>query len=72
MPVWLVDVLYVLLGVVIGAIAGFFITRRVFKKQLEENPPINEKMIEVMMSGMGRKPSQKQVRQIMNQMNKYR
>jgi uncharacterized protein YneF (UPF0154 family) len=72
MPVWLVDVLYVLLGVVIGAIAGFFITRRVFKKQLEENPPINEKMIEVMMSGMGRKPSQKQVRQIMNQMNKYK
>ncbi len=72
MPVWLVDVLYVLLGVVIGAVAGFFITRRVFKKQLEENPPINEKMIEVMMSGMGRKPSQKQVRQIMNQMNKYR
>ena len=72
MPVWLVDVLYVLLGVVIGAVAGFFITRRVFKKQLEENPPINEKMIEVMMSGMGRKPSQKQVRQIMNQMNKYK
>ena len=72
MPVWLVDVLYVLLGVVIGAIAGFFITRRVFKKQLEENPPINEKMIEVMMSGMGRKPSQKQVRQIMQQMNKYK
>ena len=72
MPVWLVDVLYVLLGVVIGAIAGFFITRRVFKKQLEENPPINEKMIEVMMSGMGRKPSQKQVRQVMQQMNKYK
>ena len=71
MPVWLVDVLYVLLGVVIGAIAGFFITRRVFKKQLEENPPINEKMIEVMMSGMGRKPSQKQVNQLMKQMNRY-
>ena len=43
-----------------------------FTRQLEENPPINEKMIEVMMSSMGRKPSQKQVRQVMQQMNKFR
>ena len=41
------------------------------QKELKKNPPINEKMIEVMMSGMGRKPSQKQIKQIMNQMNKY-
>jgi len=66
------DILYVLLGIVIGAIIGFFVTRHIFKKQIEENPPINEKMIEAMMSGMGRKPSQKQVRQIMAQMNKYK
>ncbi len=66
------DVLLVLLGLVIGLVIGFFVTRKVFTKQLEENPPINEKMIEVMMSGMGRKPSQKQVRQIMQQMNKYK
>ena len=45
-------------------------TRRKSKKQLEENPPINEKMIEVMMSSMGRKPSQKQVNQMLKQMNK--
>ena len=67
----LADILYVLLGIVIGAIAGFFIAKKVFTKQLKENPPINEKMIEVMMSSMGRKPSQKQVRQVMQQMNKY-
>ena len=66
------DILLVLLGLVIGLVIGFFVTRKVFTKQLEENPPINEKMIEVMMSGMGRKPSQKQVRQIMQQMNKYK
>jgi uncharacterized protein YneF (UPF0154 family) len=65
------DVLLVLLGLVIGLVIGFFVTRTIFKKQLEENPPINEKMIEAMMSGMGRKPSQKQVKQIMNQMNRY-
>ncbi len=66
------DILYILLGVVVGAVISFFVTKKVFTKQLEENPPINEKMIEAMMSGMGRKPSQKQVRQVMNQMNKYR
>ena len=42
------------------------------KKYLDKNPPINEKMIEAMMSGMGRKPSQKQVKQVMAQMNRYK
>ena len=57
---------------ILGAVGAFFLTRYLFKKQLEKNPPINEKMIEAMMSGMGRKPSQKQVRQIMSQMNRYK
>jgi uncharacterized protein YneF (UPF0154 family) len=68
----LVDILYVLLGLVIGLVVGFFVSKHLFTKQLKENPPINEKMIEAMMSQMGRKPSQKQVRQVMQQMNKYR
>ena len=68
---WL-DILYVVLGLIVGFVIGFFVTKKIFTKQLEENPPINEKMIEVMMSGMGRKPSQKQVRQVMQQMNKYK
>ena len=38
----------------------------------KENPPINEKMIETLMSGMGRKPSQKQVKQLMQQMNRLK
>ena len=66
------DILYVLLGLVVGLIIGFFVTKKIFTKQLQDNPPVNEKMIEAMMSGMGRKPSQKQVRQIMQQMNKYK
>jgi uncharacterized protein YneF (UPF0154 family) len=41
------------------------------QKYLKKNPPINEKMIEAMMSSMGRKPSQKQVNQVMKQMTKY-
>ena len=64
------DILMVLLGLVIGAIIGFFIARAVMKKYLKKNPPINEKMIETFMSGMGRKPSSKQVKQLMQQMNK--
>ena len=64
------DILMVLLGLVIGAIIGFFIARAVMKKYLKKNPPINEKKIENLMSGMGRKPSSKQVKQLMQQMNK--
>ena len=55
--------------VVVGAIAGFFGARFFFKKQLEKNPPITEKMVRVMLTQMGRKPSEKQVREIMRQMN---
>ena len=66
--VWM-DLLYVAIGLIIGLIIGFFVSKKVFTKQLQDNPPINEKMIEVMMSSMGRKPSQKQVKQVMAAMN---
>ena len=69
--VWM-DLLYVAIGLILGLVIGFFVSKKMFTKQLQDNPPINEKMIEVMMSSMGRKPSQKQVRQVMQQMNKYR
>jgi len=67
MELWLAIVLIVvaLLG---GAVAGFFIARNYFKKYLEKNPPINEQMIRAMLSQMGRKPSEKQVRQVMASM----
>ena len=65
------DILMVLVGIIIGAVAGFFISRYVMMKYLKKNPPINEKMIEVMMTSMGRKPNQKQVKQVMQQMNKH-
>ena len=54
---------------ILGAVAGFFAARYFFKKQLEKNPPLNEKMVRVMLTQMGRKPSEKQVREIMRQMN---
>ncbi len=59
---------YLVLGLVIGGVAGFFITRNYFEKQIKENPPINEKMIRAMYSQMGRKPSEAQIRAIMKSM----
>ena len=52
-----------------GAAAGFFSARWYFQKQLRENPPINEKMIRAMFRSMGRNPSEKQVREIMRNVN---
>ncbi|HMM00618.1 MAG TPA: YneF family protein [Bacilli bacterium] len=69
---WLVSLGWILLGVVLGAVGGFFISRWYFKRELAKNPPINEQMIRVMYAQMGRKPSEAQIRQIMNSVNKSR
>ncbi|MGL4183898.1 MAG: YneF family protein [Metamycoplasmataceae bacterium] len=58
----------VFLGILIGAGVGFFLTKRMFEKQLRENPPINEKMIKAMFLQMGRKPSEAQIKQVMRSM----
>ena len=65
------DILLVLLGLVIGAVAVFFIARKVMEKYLKKNPPINEDMIKALMMQMGRKPNQKQINQMMKAMEKY-
>ncbi len=68
--VWFV---LILVGVLlVGGVVGFFLARRWFKKYLEKNPPVNEKMIREMMRQMGRTPSEKQVRQILASMNQYK
>ena len=65
------DILLVVVGLLIGAVIGFFLARYFMQKYLKKNPPINEQMIKTMMSGMGRTPTQKQVNQMMKQMNKF-
>lgn len=67
---WL-DILQVLIGVLIGAVIGFFVSKKVMTSYLKKNPPINEDMIKALMTQMGRKPSQKQVNQMMKSMEKY-
>ena len=63
------ELLLIGLGLVAGLVAGFFIARFVMKRELKKNPPINEQMIKVMMSQMGRTPTQKQINQMMKAMN---
>ncbi|MBR3523387.1 MAG: YneF family protein [Bacilli bacterium] len=65
------DILLLLVGLIAGGVAGFFIARNYMKKFIKQNPPINEQMIKAMMMQMGRTPSQKQVNQMMKQMTKY-
>ena len=56
----------ILLGVlIIGALVGFLVARKITKDYMDKNPPINEKMIRVMYQQMGRTPTEKQVRQVL-------
>lgn len=65
--IWIVIVIFALLA---GVALGFFIARRYMMKYLQDNPPINEEMLRIMMMQMGQKPSQKKINQMMTQMNK--
>ncbi len=65
------DILLVVIGLIVGAVIGFFVSKKIMTKYLKQNPPINEEMIRALMSGMGRTPTQKQVNQMMKNMNKY-
>ncbi len=65
------DILKVLGILIVGIVIGFFIAKKYMEKYLKKNPPINEEMIKVLMTQMGRTPNQKQVNQMMKQMEKY-
>ena len=63
--------IFSLVGVlIVGGVIGFFLARWLLKREMQKNPPINEKMIRVMFAQMGRTPSEKQIREIMRNMNK--
>ena len=69
---WILDFVYLLVGVIVGGLIGFFVSKKMFTNQLKKNPPINEKMIRAMFMQMGRKPSESQIKQVMNSMNRYK
>lgn len=55
-------------ALIIGLVGGFFGAKALIKKELEKNPPINEKMIRAMFLQMGRKPTEANIRAVMNSM----
>ena len=69
---WWQVLLWCIFTFILGGAAGFFGGRYYFKKELQKNPPINEKMIRVMYQQMGRKTSEAQIRSIMNSVNKQK
>lgn len=48
-----------------GTFLGFYISKKMFEKQIKENPPITEKQIRAMFMSMGRKPSEAQIKSVM-------
>lgn len=62
------DILLVVIGLIIGAVIGFFVAKKFMEKYFKKNPPINEQMLKIMMSQMGRTPTQKQINQMMKAM----
>lgn len=58
----------VIIGVLAGAVGGFFLARRYMMNYFAENPPISEEMLRNMMMQMGQKPSERKVKQIMASM----
>ena len=61
--------LWVIIALLVGAVVRFFVAQRQLKKYLQKNPPINEEVVRTMMMQMGRTPSQKQINQVMKQIN---
>ncbi|EOL42135.1 hypothetical protein RV11_GL003370 [Enterococcus phoeniculicola] len=61
-------VLIAVIALLLGAVGGFFIARKYMQDYLKKNPPVNEEMLRSMMASMGQKPSEKKVRQMMQQM----
>ena len=63
-------VLYLILCLIVGLVGGFFGARAIIKREMAKNPPVNEQMIRAMFLQMGRKPSEAQIRAVMNSMKK--
>lgn len=61
-------ILFIIIALILGAVGGFFLAKKTFEDQLQKNPPVNEDMLRMMMSQMGQKPSEKKIRQMMQNM----
>ena len=67
MELWLA-VLLIVLALIGGFAAGFFISRKYMMDYFEKNPPINEDTLRMLMLQMGQKPSERKIKQMMASM----
>ncbi|UCZ51626.1 YneF family protein [Bacillus shivajii] len=67
MSLWL-SITLIVVALLAGIALGFFIARQYMMSYMKKNPPINEKMLRVMMMQMGMNPSQKKINQMMKAM----
>lgn len=58
----------IILALLGGAVAGFFIARKYMMDYFQKNPPVNEDMLRMLMLQMGQKPSEKKIKQMMASM----
>lgn len=66
---WVLVVIFTsIILAIIGGFVGMLIAKKMFTKQLKENPPISEKAIRAMFLQMGRKPSEAQIKAVMRSM----
>ena len=55
-------------GIPLAGLIGFYVTRKLIERQLRQNPPISEQQIRAMFLSMGRKPSEAQIKSVVNSM----
>ncbi|MDR0200031.1 MAG: YneF family protein [Streptococcaceae bacterium] len=60
-------IILIIVALLAGAAGGIFLTQRQVKQQFADNPPLSEDAIRMIMSSMGRKPSEVQVQQTLRQ-----
>lgn len=63
-----VVIVIAVIALLVGAVGGFFLARKYMQDYLKKNPPVNEEMLRTMMMSMGQKPSEKKIRQMLQQM----
>ncbi|WP_422398096.1 YneF family protein [Spiroplasma endosymbiont of Colias croceus] len=68
--VWWAVLIIGIASALIGGLVGFIVTKKIFEKQLQKNPPINENMIRAMYLQMGRKPTESQIKSVMQSMKR--
>lgn len=75
---WEITAIIFIVLLPIAIFLTFYITRKLIERQLKESPPISEAQVRAMFNSMGRKPSEAQVRNVMNSIrgakskNKYK